>query len=251
MTAATGAGPLPILAYHAIDRSGAITSTDPDRFEATIEGLLAAGFRPVDLADWVARGRPPVARGFALAFDDGLASILEVAPLLARRSVPATVFLVADRIGGDNAWPGQPAWVPRARLLDRSEIGGLLRLGFQFGSHGRTHARLDRLGPDVLVDELLGSRDRIETLTGRPCPLLAYPYGAADARVRKLASACYRGAFGTRLAYASGAQDRSAIARIDAYYLRSARGLARLIAGRWQAHLAVRRTLRSARTLFA
>ena len=242
---------LPILSFHGIDRSGSITSTTPDRFAQIIDRLTAAGFRGVDLAGWIAQGRPPVDRGFAIAFDDGLASILDVVDLLTRRSSSATIFLVGDRIGGDNDWPGQPAWVPRARTLDRSEIGGLLDLGFGFGSHGRTHARLDRLEPPAIEAELVGSRDRIEQIVDRPCPLLAYPYGSQDARVRRLAAGVYEAAFGTRLGYASNRDHTMAIGRIDAFYLRSDRALDRLIEGRWRPHLAVRRNLRAARRAFA
>jgi len=237
---------LPILTYHAIDRAGAVTSTDPARFAETLAALRESGHRGVDLGDWIAAGRPALARAFAVCFDDGLASILGVADLLARHDVPATVFLVAGRIGADNAWPGQPSGIPRARLLDRSELEALADRGFRFGSHGRTHARLDRLTPDDLDRELRGSREAIEQAIGRPCRLLAYPYGASNARARKAAADVYDAAFGTRLAYGRAGDDRFDISRIDAYYLRSPRALGALISGRWHRRLAVRRALRSA-----
>jgi peptidoglycan/xylan/chitin deacetylase (PgdA/CDA1 family) len=238
---------LPILTYHAIDASGAVTSTGPGRFAETLDALLGAGFRAVDLGEWIEAGRPEVDRGFALAFDDGLRSILGVADRLARLAIPATVFLVADRIGLDNAWPGQPPGIPRSYLLGRSELESLARLGFRFGSHGRSHARLDRLSPDELRDELVCSRDQIEQMIGRPCPLLAYAYGLADARVRAEASRVYDAAFGTRLAYASAADDPFDVARIDAYYLRPRSALELLTSGRWHGRLAVRRALRAVR----
>ncbi len=242
---------LPILTYHAIDDSGAITATSPSWFAATIEALDGSGLRAIDLGEWVARGRPPAEGGYAIAFDDGLASILRVADVLSRRSIPATVFLVADRIGRDNAWPGQPRGIPRARLLDRAEILDLAARGFRFGSHGRTHARLDRMDRSEVAGELVGSRDRIEQVVGRPCPLLAYPHGASDARVRALAAGIYESAFGTRLSYASSGDDPHDIARIDAFYLRSPRSLASLAGGRWHPYLAVRRALRAARRAVA
>ncbi len=244
-------GPLPILTYHAIDDSGAITATSPAWFAATIDALDSAGLRPIDLGDWVARGRPPVDGGYAIAFDDGLASILGVADLLIARAIPATVFLVADRLGLDNAWPGQPPGIPRSRLLDRGEVEALAGSGFRFGSHGRAHARLDRMGPSALREELVGSRDRIEQVVGRPCPLLAYPYGASNPRALALAYEVYESAFGTRLAYASAWDDPADVARIDAFYLRSPRALAALASGRWHPYLAFRRALRAARQAIA
>jgi peptidoglycan/xylan/chitin deacetylase (PgdA/CDA1 family) len=240
-------GALPILTYHAIDATRAVTATDPSWFAETLDALLGAGFQAVDLGEWIEAGRPPVARGFALAFDDGLRSILGVADRLARLAIPATVFLLADRIGLDNHWPGQPSSIPKARLLERADLDSLARLGFRFGSHGRSHPRFDRLAPEELEEELIHSRDQIELMIGRPCSLLAYPYGAATARVRVAASKAYDGAFGTRLAYASSSDDPFDIARIDACYLRSRRSLDRLISGRWQGRLAVRRALRTVR----
>jgi peptidoglycan/xylan/chitin deacetylase (PgdA/CDA1 family) len=244
----TTPGALPILTYHAIDQGRAVTSTDPARFAETLDALVEAGYRAVDLGEWVDAGRPPVDRGFAIAFDDGLRSILGVADRLARLAIPATVFLLADRIGLDNAWPGQPTGIPKARLLDRSDLESLARLGFRFGSHGRSHQRFDRMESVKLEQELAGSRDRIEQMIGSRCHLLAYPYGSSDARVRRAASKVYDAAFGTRLAYASSVDDPFDIARIDAYYLRSPRNVEHLIKNQWKGRLALRRALRAVRS---
>lgn len=240
-------GALPILTYHAIDSSRSVTATDPSTFAETLDALLEAGFRAIDLGEWIKLGRPPVDRGFALAFDDGLRSVLGVADRLARLAIPATVFLVADRIGLDNAWPGQLSGIPRARLLGRADLESLARLGFRFGSHGCCHERFTRFTSEKLEQEMIGSRDRIEQELGRPCPLLAYPCGVSDNQVRLAASKVYDAAFGTRLAYATSSDDRYDIARIDAFYLRSRPALQRLIAGRWQGRLALRRALRAFR----
>jgi peptidoglycan/xylan/chitin deacetylase (PgdA/CDA1 family) len=238
---------LPVLTYHAIDTSGAVTATDPAWFAETIATLIESGHRAVDLAEWITAGRPDVERGFALAFDDGLRSVLDVADVLARYHVPATVFLVADRIGRDNAWPGQPKGVPRSPLLSWSDLDVLHAAGLRFAAHGRTHRRLDHCGDTALRHELRGARDAIEQRLGRPCRLLAYPYGIATARVRRAAARYFDAAFGTRLDYTSSFQDPHNLARIDAYYLRSRRALDRLASGRWQPWLRMRRMLRGAR----
>lgn len=238
---------LPILTYHAIDTSGSVISTDPSWFAETLDALVEAGFRAVDLGDWVARGRPEVDRGFALTFDDGLRSILDVADVLARHRVPATVFLVSDRMGGDNDWPGQPGTIPRAPLLSWSDLDALAAAGFRFAAHGRTHRRLDRCDDDTLERELRGSRDAIEQRLGRPCRLLAYPYGLATARVRRVARRHFDAAFGTRLDVATAADDPHQLSRIETYYLRSRRVLGRVVSGRARPWLRGRRVLRAAR----
>jgi peptidoglycan/xylan/chitin deacetylase (PgdA/CDA1 family) len=241
-------GGLPILTYHALDATGSVISTEPAHFVATIDALAAAGFRCVDLGDWIAQGRPVVERGFALTFDDGLRSILEIAGALLERGLRATVFLVTDRIGGDNNWPGQPHTVPRARLLGWRDIEALAARGFAFAAHGRTHRRLDQCDDRALESELRGSRDAVEQRLGQPCRLLAYPYGLAPYRVRRAAMRHFDAALGTRLDVATAAQDLFMLARIETYYLRSRRVLDRLRAGRAGGWLRVRRVMRAARS---
>lgn len=238
---------LPVLTYHAIGPERSVVATDPVRFAETLAALVASGRRALDLDDWVARGRPDEPGGFAVAFDDGLRSIVQVADLVARYRVPATVFLVSDRVGSDSSWPGQPSGVPAEPTLSWAEVDGLARLGFRFASHGATHAPLDRLVGDRLDRELHASRATIEDRTGRPCRLLAYPYGRSSPGVRRAAARGYAAAFGTSQGYADSRQDPFALARIDAYYLRDPRVLARLLDGRAGGWLRRRRALRAVR----
>lgn len=238
---------LPILTFHAVDDSGSVIATAPDRFRRILDALRDAGHRPIALDDWVAAGRPDAPGRFAVTFDDGLRSILSIAGRLAADNIPATVFLLAGRIGGDNRWPGQPAAIPPARLLDRAEVADLAAAGLRFGSHGLDHARMDRLDPDALDRELAESRDRVEQVTGQACRLLAYPYGATGPGVIRAARRHYDAAVTTRLAYASARDDVHALPRLDAFYLRSAGSVARLASGRWGGRLAARRVARAAR----
>jgi peptidoglycan/xylan/chitin deacetylase (PgdA/CDA1 family) len=242
---------LPILTFHALDMSRAPTSTDPSRFVEIIAHLVESGFVGVDLATWVARGRPRIVKGFAVTFDDGLRSILDGVSVLKRYAVPATIFLVSGRVGLDNDWPGQPSWVPRAPTLDRSEIADLARLGFSFGSHTETHARLDRLRTDDVKQELRSSRDAVEEMSGRSCRLMAYPEGVSSLLVRERAEWYYDAALGTRQARASVEHDPFDLPRIDACYLRSPAVVGRLIAGRLDPWLSIRRTLRAVRRVAA
>jgi peptidoglycan/xylan/chitin deacetylase (PgdA/CDA1 family) len=242
---------LPILNFHALDLARAPTSTDPSWFAEIIARLVESGFVGVELSTWVANGRPRISRGFAVTFDDGLRSIFAGVSVLNRYAIPATIFLVTGKVGLDNIWAGQPSWVPRAPMLDRSEIEELARHGFSFGSHTETHARLDRLGPEDVGDELRRSCETVEELSGRSCPLLAYPYGASSLLVRDRAESYYDAAFGTRQARASVEHDPFDLPRIDACYLRSPAVLDRLISGRLDSWLAVRRQLRAVRRVAA
>jgi peptidoglycan/xylan/chitin deacetylase (PgdA/CDA1 family) len=238
---------LPILNYHALDRARSPISTEPAWFAQTIARLIDAGFVGVDLEAWIRSGRPAVERGFAVTFDDGLRSILGGIETLEQSGVPATVCVVTAHVGRDNAWPSQPRSIPIAATLDWSELADLRRRGFTIAAHGETHARLDALDDRAIRRELLGSRDAIEARLGVACRLVAYPYGAVSARVKEEASRWFDAALGTRLAIASSGDDVVELPRIDAYYLRSPRAVERLISGRLDAALAIRRGLRRVR----
>ena len=240
-------GALPILTYHALEPGGGLIATDPARFIRTIESLTDAGFRSIDLADWVVQGRPAVERSYAVAFDDGLRSIRQAADVMARRGVIATIFLVTGRMGLDNGWHGQPAGIPRSKLLRWSDLADLEAAGFRFQAHTRTHPRLDRCDDQALDDELRGSREDLENRLGRPCRLIAYPYGVAPPRVRRAAARHFDAAFGTRLDYAVPTEGRFQISRIDAYYVQSRRAIQDLLTGRLRGRLRVRRALREIR----
>lgn len=241
---------LPVLTYHSISAGREPTATHRDWFISTLDTLREAGFHGVDLEEWVRDGRPDIPRGFALAFDDGLRSILDVAETLIRERIRATVFLVTDRVGKDRAWPGSSRHLPREPLLSWPEINGLAGQGVRFGAHGKSHVRLDRCSPTRLVDELRGSRDAIENRLGRSCSIFAYPYGAENQNVRKAASRVFDAAFGTRLDYSTERQNLWDLSRIDACYLRTASNVSRLVNDRWRGRLIRRRVLRRVKRLF-
>lgn len=250
MSGAVAAAPcvgLPVLTYHSLDSSGSVISTHPYWFAQTMAALADAGYTSVALDEWVAAGRPVRERTFALAFDDGLHSIRRAADVLSRHGFVATAFLVTGRMGGDNAWPGQPSAVPRLPLVGWSELSDQTAAGFRFGSHTQTHQNLSDCDAQTLESDLAGSRAAIEDRTGQPCTLLAYPYGSASALVHEAAARHYSAAFGTRLDFAGSAEHLFALSRIDAYYLRTPRALQRFVAGRWQQELWLRRGLREAR----
>ncbi|MGE3818692.1 MAG: polysaccharide deacetylase family protein [Isosphaeraceae bacterium] len=247
MITTTRGGGLAVLTYHAFASRRSVTAVTPDWFAETLDRLAEAGFHAVDLQDWVDRGRPDEPLGFALTFDDGLRSLLHVAEQLGARRLPATIFVVTDRVGRSNDWPGQPRHVPTERLLDWSELEALGGLGFRFGSHGTSHAHLDRLSPIRQSEELRRSRETIEARLQRPCRLLAYPYGANGPDLRRSAALHYTAALGTRLGYADARQDPFQLQRIDAFYLKTIRDLNALATNRWRSHLAFRDAFRTAR----
>ena len=235
---------LPILTYHSLDDSGRVTSTRPSWFLATMSALHSEGFRCVRLSEWVEAGRPDVERGFALAFDDGLASIRLAADVLSKFDFAATAFLVSGRMGQTSDWDGTSSAEP---ILNWSELGDLRESGFDFGAHSLTHPRLGCCDPGRIAREVEESGREIEDRTGEACLLFAYPFGDAPRAARELVGRHFSAGFTTRLDQASGREALPAISRIDAYYLRSPRRLRAMLSGRWMRELQALRTARAVR----
>lgn len=236
--------PTLVVTYHAIRVGPPPLCVAPDRFARDLELFLEAGFEPHPLASVLRPDATPPARPrFCLTFDDGYRDFLEHAlPALEARGLPATVFAIAsdDRTGVLGGAAGA--------LLGFDELAELARRGVAVGAHGLSHVPLTGLDAGDLERELLDAREKLEARTGAPVDLLAYPFGAFDARVRAAtAAAGFRSACTTQLAPVSAGCEPLAIPRLDAYYLRSATLRALIARGRPEPYLHVRRWLRRAR----
>lgn len=62
--------------------------------------------------------------------------------------------------------------------METEEVKNLAQSGLiTIGAHTRTHAILSRLEPDLLEDEIVGSKEDLERITGGPVTQFAYPNG--------------------------------------------------------------------------
>lgn len=244
-------GSLSILTYHAIDASGSVLSVRPETFRRHMEALSASGCEVTTLSDALqslrqraARGRPLV----AITFDDGYESVHQAAlPILRTHGFKATVFVASAHVGKINDWPGQPAWVPRQRLLDHVRIEELRDYGCEIGSHTVTHPDLAALVPAEARVEIETSRKQLEDTFQCSVTAFAYPCGRFNDAVRELVAACYRWAVSTELRKAGIMDDPWALPRVDAYYVRPL-FLFRALHRRWfDVYLRGRQTLRHVR----
>lgn len=234
---------LPVLTFHDISDTRSPTAVSPGAFAGIMDALAAGGWRTLDLDGLLAGHRHGAwpARSFFLTFDDGFASVAEVAlPALRRLGFSATVFVVSDWVGRTNDWPGQPDWVPRRPLLDWPDLASLAAEGIAIGAHSMSHPALTGMEPDSLSREVAGSLRTIEDRLGLAVETFAYPYGKTSTEIEALAGRTYRAAFGTQLAFATPRSRRMAFERIDAHYLTGS--LARGLESAWVAgYLSLRR----------
>jgi peptidoglycan/xylan/chitin deacetylase (PgdA/CDA1 family) len=241
-----------IVAYHGIGPGPPPLFVGRELFREQLECLASCGARTLtmrELTTALLTGRMPP-RAVALTFDDGLTSVAEeAAPLLAEHGFSATVFCVAGRLGGDNGWPTAHR-APRRPLLGAAELTELAQAGFEIGSHGMTHARLDLLPRHALMREIRDSRALLEDLVGVPVRSFAYPYGApATGAGRSLVENAYDAACGTTLATVRPGADPYLLPRVDAHYLRRPAVLRRAVVGSFPPYLRARRAGTRARRL--
>lgn len=174
---------LRLLMYHAIgspalgDKLG-LFSLSPERFRQHM----------VLLGEWVqgrvvafdAGATTGTGCRVAITFDDGYLDNLEVAaPMLCELGLPFTVFVTSEFVRSGKAGFLSPIGLRALAALP----------GAQIGAHGANHVALTQCDEATLHNELMSSRHYLEDVLGDEVRTLAYPYGAADRRIRDAALA--------------------------------------------------------------
>lgn len=215
---------VPILTYHSLDDSDAVTSVAPGDFSRHMRSLAQRGFAGICLSQlldgW--EGKAPLPpRPVVLTFDDGFANLRpHAAPLLAELKFRATIFAVSGRCGQTNDWPGQAPGIPRLPLLSWNELAQLANAGWEIGAHTLTHRPLSKLSAADARREIVESQAMIEDRLGRAVTTFAYPFGLMNAASYECVRENFRGACSVELGTAAVAEDRHALRRLDVYYLR-------------------------------
>ena len=157
-----------VLMYHSVSphtEDPYQVTVSPHRFEQQMRWLSARGLRGVSMATLIAARRRGSDDGLVgLTFDDGYADFLSYAlPVLLGHGFSATAFVIAGRLGGDNAWDAEG---PRKPLMTGSQVREVAAAGIEIGSHGLRHVTLDRTTDLALAREQQASRQMLQDLTG-------------------------------------------------------------------------------------
>lgn len=172
-----------VLMYHAIgtpalgDTLG-LFSLSPERFRQHM--ALLAGWQQGQVVDFDAAALSCDGCRVAITFDDGYFDNLEVAaPILGELGLPFTIFVTSEFVR-----------TGKAGFLSPTALRALAALpGAQIGAHGANHVALTKCDEATLHNELTSSRHYLEDVLGSEVRTLAYPFGAADRRVRDAALA--------------------------------------------------------------
>lgn len=107
---------------------------------------------------------------FAYTFDDGNASDIEAAEILAERGETAGFFVLAGRLG-------QPHY------LSETDLRALKAMGMMVGLHGRDHVDWRYCDTAGLSSEIEAARSELEDVLGAPISEVAIPYGRYNRKV--------------------------------------------------------------------
>ena len=178
---------VPILMYHRINVVTSSTpaatrrlTVHPTVFARQMRWLKRNGYHTITqrrLFDALMCGRPLPSRPILITFDDGYRDTLfRASPVLARLGMKATAYVITSRISnGDVSFLG---WRHLRQLEGR---------GVEIGSHTVSHRQLPSLSNSAALAELVRSRRVLERRLGHRVPWLAYPIGAFDSRIERLA----------------------------------------------------------------
>ncbi|MGA9773197.1 MAG: polysaccharide deacetylase family protein [Blastocatellia bacterium] len=179
-----------ILCYHGVTRRTERIYHNPhglhvryNRFVAHLD-YLQRHYRVISLNQYLAakrEGRQLPDYSVILTFDDGYRNFLTViAPALAERKMPASVFLITDRIRERRDAKLNGHWTPvdDESSLSWTEAQTLQRQqNIEFGSHTCSHAELPSLSSQETGREIRDSYAAIVSNINNREVALAYPRG--------------------------------------------------------------------------
>ena len=160
---------VPIFMYHFIldDYGDALDSENfmrPSSLEEQIKYIADNGYETIyiDEMDELYKYKKPV----ALTFDDCFVYFYNNAfPLLKKYNQKATIFIITDYINGEN-------YLTEEQIKEIAD-SGLVKVE----SHTKSHQYLDQMTYEEQLEEARGSKERLESITGKEVSVYCYPTG--------------------------------------------------------------------------
>lgn len=158
------------------------------QFEDVVDGLRQAGYQFLTLREARAVVRGDVAprhKAVVLTFDDGYASVCEVAlPVLQARGLQAAAFVPTGYIGRSFGGNTRAGCGPPLPTMTAEQIRCLCAAGWDIGAHSVSHRLFAGLSADEARRELAESKAHLERLLGQTVTTFAFPYGEPGSAYR-------------------------------------------------------------------
>lgn len=201
-----------VLAYHSIDDSGWRFSVSPKEFKKQIE-FMTKHYSHLELKDFlecIENGEPKKRPCFMVTLDDGYKNVKSTVSYLKNRGINPILFAISDRNK-----PDRQSIATKRALLSDTDLRKLSDLGWEIGSHGKTHTVVTSLDENNLKKELVNSKNDLETIIGKKITAFSYPHGKYSKEVKnEVRKAGYKIAFSADDLEIGGRVDRYAIPRV-------------------------------------
>ncbi len=169
---------VPVMTYHNVSDAvsgDSLNNVTPKSFAWQMKFLKRHRYHVIsfdDLVDGLKKGRVFARDTVVIQFDDGNEdNYTNAFPVLKKYHFPAMEFLVSDKVGT----PGFLTW-DQVREMDAKD--------FKAGAHTRHHVYLPDVSPDVVRDEIFGSKKIIEKHLGHGIDYFCYPFGGFKEEVQ-------------------------------------------------------------------
>jgi len=177
----SGAGnrQIPVLVYHRVGYTKDNFTVTPERFATDLQTLQQYGYCTISLEQMQSflddRTIEMPDKPILITFDDGYRDNFDNAyPVLKQHGMIASFFIITDKLWTEDR-------------LNPERIVEMAEGGMSFGSHTVSHRRLGDLTWAEIHDELVISKDVLESVLGRAVSAIAYPQGSYNDNVITIA----------------------------------------------------------------
>ena len=161
---------VPVLYYHSVDPSEANeVIISPDKLREELTFIKESGYTTLtmsELNDYILNNTPIPEKSIVITFDDGYAdNYANAFPILKELDMKATIFVISNFTDNDGYY------MTSQQLKEMSDYG------IDIQSHTASHLHLNELSYEEQLNELKTSKEKLESITGKPVISVAYPFG--------------------------------------------------------------------------
>jgi peptidoglycan/xylan/chitin deacetylase (PgdA/CDA1 family) len=122
-------------------------------------------------------------KALTLSYDDGVEQDRRLVEILNRYGIKAAFNINSGIQTGANAWENKTVHIKRLNVAGLPE----LYRGHEIAVHSLTHAHLEALDDDTILNELEQDKINLERIFGQKVRGMAYPWGTFNDRVISIA----------------------------------------------------------------